>query len=90
MERLVDTSKDKGLGILADLRNYRLDPPFSIEKGSSLLIKLASEISHEMLGCILRLSYANMLKEAQTRHQGSKSSEPGQPERQDGTQEPGQ
>ncbi len=68
MARLVQTSKGQGLALLAELNQYPLGPPHSFA-GSNLLIKLAGEVTHEMLGCLLRLPYFDMLKEKQAQGQ---------------------
>jgi hypothetical protein len=62
MDRLVRTSKNKGMQMLAELSQYELGPPHSFA-GSNLMVKLAGEITHEMLGCLLRLPYFDMLKD---------------------------
>ena len=61
MMKLIGTSKSKGLKIFNRLANYQLRPPHTLEN-SNLLNKMASEITHEMLGCIIRLPYFEMLK----------------------------
>lgn len=63
MRKLIGLSKSKGLKIFNRLANYTLRPPHTIES-SNLLNKMASEIAHEMLGCIIRLPYFEMIKKA--------------------------
>ncbi len=65
MFELARTSKDRGMEILAGLSETPIAPPFSLEP-SNLLVKMSSEISHEMIGCLLRLPYAELLKRALT------------------------
>jgi hypothetical protein len=62
MEKLIRTSKAKGMQMLGELSQYPLGPPHSFA-GSNLMVKLAGEVTHEMLGCLLRLPYFEMLKE---------------------------
>ncbi len=61
MRKLMETSKNKGLQIFSELMEYSISPPFSIEN-SNLLIKLSSEIAHEMLGTLLRIPYFELIK----------------------------
>ena len=63
MDKLLECSKNKGKQILADLSNYPLGYPFA-SGVDNLLGKMASEITHEMLGCLLRLPYFEYLKES--------------------------
>lgn len=57
MSSLIQTSKEKGLETLSRLNEYLIYPPFIPESESTLLIKLVSEIHHEMFGLLLRLPY---------------------------------
>lgn len=60
--RLTQTSKDGGMRLFAEMATRPVDPPYAIE-GSNYFNKAASEISHEMIGCLLGLPYFEFLKE---------------------------
>jgi len=62
MNTLLNCSKEKGLSIIRDLIGYKLNPPYVTVPGRSLHFKLATEISHEMLGTLLRLRYFEWLQ----------------------------
>ncbi|MEC9487439.1 MAG: hypothetical protein UMU76_08055 [Prosthecochloris sp.] len=59
--KLISASKNKGSKIINNLRNYQLFPPHTAYP-SNLMIKMYSEITHEMLGCLLRLPYFDLIK----------------------------
>ena len=61
MRKLIDSTKQKGLNIFEKLMQYSIGPPYAIEN-SNLLNKMASEINHEMFGCLLRLPYFEMIR----------------------------
>lgn len=63
MDKLIDSTKQKGGKIFEKLIHYSIGPPFAIEN-SNLLNKMASEINHEMLGCLIRLPYFEIIKKA--------------------------
>jgi hypothetical protein len=63
MEKLFDTSVNKGKLILQTLVNYPIGKPYAME-GSNLYNKMSSEIAHEMVGILLVLPYFEMLKKA--------------------------
>lgn len=60
--KIPETSKEKGLMIFAEMAATPLGPPLAIEE-SNFFNKAASEISHEMIGCLLGLPYFEFLKE---------------------------
>jgi hypothetical protein len=61
MEKLIDTSVNKGKMIIQSLINYPIGQPYAME-GSNLFNKMSSEIAHEMFGILLVLPYFEMLK----------------------------
>jgi hypothetical protein len=63
MRKLIGLSKHKGAKIFQRLAQYPIGPPHATEN-SNLLNKMASEITHEMLGCLIRLPYFEMIKTA--------------------------
>lgn len=63
MEKLIDTSVNKGKLIIHGLTNYPIGKPYAME-GSNLFNKLSSEIAHEMFGILLVLPYFEMLKKS--------------------------
>lgn len=63
MIKLIDSTKQKGKILRENLLNYPIGPPHAIEN-SNLLNKMASEITHEMLGCLMRLPYFELIKKA--------------------------
>lgn len=63
MKKLIDSTKQKAKIIRENLVNYPIGPPYAIEN-SNLLNKMASEITHEMLGCLIRLPYFELIKKA--------------------------
>ena len=44
------------------MRQYSVEPPHAFE-GSNLFLKLCSEVTHEMLGTLLRLPYFGLLRQ---------------------------
>ena len=62
MRRIPDANKEEGLAILDAMREYSVEPPHALE-GSNLFLKLYSEVTHEMLGALLRLPYFEMLRQ---------------------------
>lgn len=63
MQKLISAKKQKAEKIVEDLRRYQLYPPITLYP-SSIFIKMMAEITHEILGCLLRLPYLNILKTA--------------------------
>jgi hypothetical protein len=63
MEKLIDTSVNKGRFIIQSLINYPIGKPHAME-GSNLFNKVSSEIAHEMFGILLVLPYFEMLKKS--------------------------
>lgn len=62
LTKIPQTNKEKGLRIFAEMAATPIGSPYAIE-GSNYLNKAASEISHEMMGCLLGLPYFEFLKE---------------------------
>lgn len=62
MDRLIDASRTKSEKIFRTLMEYDVGQPFAIEN-SKLFSKMVSEITHEMLGTLLRIPYFELLKE---------------------------
>lgn len=63
MDKLIDSTKQKGNKIFEKLMRYSIGPPHAIEN-SNLFKKMASGITHEMLGCLIRLPYFEIIKKA--------------------------
>jgi len=74
MEKLIDTSVNKGKLIIQGLVNYPIGKPYAME-GSNLFRKASSEIAHEMFGILLVLPYFEMLKKATDRSVFKKSND---------------
>lgn len=64
INKLISSGKKEGMAIILQMRNTPIYPPF-VEAPTSYLTKLASEISHEMIGTLLRLPYFKILSEMQ-------------------------
>ncbi|SMO92522.1 hypothetical protein [Gracilimonas mengyeensis] len=62
MDRLIEASRSKSEKIFRQLMEYDVSQPFAIEN-SKLFSKMVSEITHEMLGTLLRVPYFELLKE---------------------------
>lgn len=58
---LITFGKKAGMDALTEMAQTRLYPPY-VERPSSYILKVASEISHEMIGTLLRLPYFMALK----------------------------
>ena len=61
MEGLIRKNRQTGMNIITELMDYPMGPPFAVE-GHSLIHKMTAEITHEMLGTLLRLPYFEYLK----------------------------
>jgi hypothetical protein len=61
---LMSRGKRDGMQLISDMIASPIYPPF-VEAPDTYLLKVASEISHEMIGTLLRLPYFEMLKEHQ-------------------------
>lgn len=61
LSSILQTSKQKGYKILSEMGHTPVGPPFAIED-SNYFNKAASDISHEMIGCLLELQYFDILK----------------------------
>jgi hypothetical protein len=68
LERVIFRGKRDGLQCIADMAATPINPPF-VESPSNLLLKVASEITFESFGVLIRLPYFSALKE---RQEGSK------------------
>lgn len=62
MVALITCSKIDGMQVIQDMMKYDVPKPHSI--GLDLLSKMMAEISHEILGCLLRIPYFNLLKKS--------------------------
>ena len=63
MDKLINTSVNKGRLIIQSLNKYPIGKPHAMAD-SNLLNKLSSEIAHEMMGILLVLPYFELLKAA--------------------------
>jgi len=61
MVKLIGASKSKAMGIMHFMAQYSVEPPYGIA-GSHLIMKMGGGVLHEMLGCLLRLPYFDMLR----------------------------
>lgn len=59
--KLIETSKQTGMQIIGEMVHTPVGPPFAIE-GSNMLVKLLSEVMHEMIGTLIQLPYFDVLK----------------------------
>lgn len=59
---LIQSGEKAGMETLAEMANTPIYPPF-VERPSSYILKVASEIAHEMVGTLLRLPYFTLLKD---------------------------
>lgn len=64
-ERLLELNRDGGLALLAEMARTPAPPPFA-EPGSTYLIKLLGETTHEIIGSLLRIDYLDILRRHQT------------------------
>jgi hypothetical protein len=62
MKKLLKANKSNGLAILSEIWAYPMHPPFAMQ-GHCLMQKMAGELTHEMLGTLIRLPYCEYLKE---------------------------
>jgi hypothetical protein len=62
LAKIPQTSKDGGMRLLAEMASRPIGQPYAID-GSNYFNKAASDISHEMMGCLLGLPYFEFLKE---------------------------
>lgn len=69
-ERLLQLNREKGMELLAEMAHTPAPPPLA-EPGSSYLVKLMAETTHEMIGSLLRIDYFDILRQRQTRAEGS-------------------
>jgi hypothetical protein len=63
-EKLVQSSWEGGVALIGEMGHTPTPTPFAIP-GSNYLNKLVSEVNHEMLGCLLRLPYFEILHKHQ-------------------------
>ncbi len=61
MRKLIKANTNEASKLINNLKIYTLDPPYTLYP-SNLFAKMLSEITHEMLGCLLRLPYSDILK----------------------------
>jgi len=61
MGNLIKADKNKAEEIMQQLEDYPLEPPVTLYP-SNIFVKMVSEITHEMLGCLLQLPYVDILK----------------------------
>lgn len=64
LARLPYCSKAEGMARIAEMANTPMYPPEVEEPGFKMLLKVFAEIQHEMVGCLIRLPYFEMLREA--------------------------
>lgn len=62
-ERLVRVRGKEGRLLIVEMLSTEAPKPFAIG-GTSYLDKLASEVTHEMIGCLLRLPYFSVLEKS--------------------------
>lgn len=62
LEGLLSGVEDRVRAALFEMRNTPINPPWVAEP-SSYLLKVSSEISHEMVGSLLRLPYFELLRD---------------------------
>lgn len=70
VEKLVQSSRRGGMQLLAEMGATPAPQPFA-EPGSNYFIKLQAEVTHEMIGCLLRLPYLEILRENQQQSERS-------------------
>lgn len=59
---MIQSGAKDGMRVLDEMAQTRLSPPY-VTKPGSYILKVASEISHEMVGTLLRLPYFTILKD---------------------------
>lgn len=64
LARLPQCSRTEGMQRLAEMANTPMYPPEVAEPGFKMLLKVMAEIQHEMVGCLIRLPYFELLREA--------------------------
>jgi hypothetical protein len=68
IRELAEVHIKDGDRILRELAWSPLGPPHALDEDSNVLVKMSGEITHEMLGILLRLPYFTALKNAQGRN----------------------
>ena len=66
-EKLLQSSRAGGMALIVEMNNIPAPQPFALE-GTFYFSKLMSEVTHEMIGCLLRLPYFKILEEQQKNH----------------------
>jgi hypothetical protein len=61
---LIQSGKKAGMQLIADMHATPIYPPH-VEAPATYLLKVATEIGHEMIGTLLRLPYFELLKQKQ-------------------------
>lgn len=69
---LLSFGKKAGLNLMADMDSTHIYPPYT-ERPTTYSVKVAAELSHSMIGTLLRLPYFELLKENQNRNARIKS-----------------
>jgi len=64
MVSMAECDMGEGKKIADMLFDYKINPPFAHTAGYNLYSKILAEVAHEMQGCLLKLPYYEMLKEA--------------------------
>lgn len=64
LARLQTASRHEGEQILHAMAHTPMFPPHVEEPGFRMILKVFAEIEHEMIGCLLRLPYFELLREA--------------------------
>jgi len=62
--RLIDSGKKGGMATLAEMVRTPIYPPY-VEEPATYMLKVSSEIAHEMIGTLIRLPYFSLLKDMQ-------------------------
>lgn len=64
LRQLCRSSYTEGRGIIRRMANTPMYPPAVKEPGFPMNLKVLAEITHEMTGCLIRLPYFDLLREA--------------------------
>jgi len=62
LDGLISTGKREGFALLQRMMNTPIYPPF-VEEPTTYVVRVASDITHEMVGTLLRLPYFSLLKQ---------------------------
>lgn len=66
LRQLLQSSHAEGRNLIRRMANIPMYPPHVREPGTRMNIKVLAEISHEMIGSLIRLPYFDLLREAKT------------------------